>query len=460
MAFVARPATAADAPAQAPVPGARRRPMLQAERALRAAACPRTATALWCRERDAARRHPRGPPGIREQRRPPLEGAGIIHEKAVTEQWPHACRRPQAPGPRVAAVRRQAHYLRHDFVVRREVRAGRKPHAHADPEGEERAAAPQRGPTQPCARRQVTLRPTHHLSQNLGSLPQWQARSPQPVVRGGRERPPHDRFILQGQFRPGDIRRPRHPSQRPGPPNQVVDEVLWIFPVRRQPRLEPWLLADGVPRQGANEVVPKVGVAGPWARLLREEGVAVARLIPLASCHTGGEDRQVHAIWAVQELVEEVPVHPLCESEEEKARLPKAGGPPVRRTRVGDGSRRVVQRSHVLFRALPEEVGLILLCRAGVGARGVGPRAVARHLGRRPHGPGQEATQQPFLPLRGGCPQRCAAGRAIRPIAQPTAGDRAPRLQLARGVAAKAVPDPVLQLAERLLHEVEGVLLP
>ena len=107
MAFVARPAAAADAPAQASAPGARRRPMLQAERTLRAATRPRRAAALWSRERDASDGRPRGPPGIREQGRPPLEGAGeVVHQKAVTEQWPHVGRRPQAPDPRVAVVRR------------------------------------------------------------------------------------------------------------------------------------------------------------------------------------------------------------------------------------------------------------------------------------------------------------------------------------------------------------------
>ena len=55
-------------------------------------------------------------------------------------------------------------------------------------------------------------------------------------------------------------------------------------------------MADGVPWQGANEVVPGVGVAGPRARLLRKEGVTVARLVPLAGCHAGSEDRQVHAV--------------------------------------------------------------------------------------------------------------------------------------------------------------------
>ena len=100
----------------------------------------------------AAGRSPRGPPGIRKQGRPPLEGAGeIIHEKEVAVLWPHAGRRPQAPGPRVAAVRRQAHQLQYDLVARREVRSRREPRAHASPEGEERATAPQWGPAQHSA---------------------------------------------------------------------------------------------------------------------------------------------------------------------------------------------------------------------------------------------------------------------------------------------------------------------
>ena len=110
MALVARATAAADAPSQAPAPDTRQRPMLHAEHALRAAARPRRAAALWSHERDAAGRCPRGPTGTREQRRPPLEGAGeTIHEKAVAVQWRHACTRPQALGRRVAAVRRQAH---------------------------------------------------------------------------------------------------------------------------------------------------------------------------------------------------------------------------------------------------------------------------------------------------------------------------------------------------------------
>ena len=104
VAFVARLAAAADAQAQALAPGARWRPMIQAERALRAAAHPWRATALWCRERDDAGRRPRGPLGIHEQRRPPLEGAEeVIHRKGATEHWPNACRRPQAPDPRLTA---------------------------------------------------------------------------------------------------------------------------------------------------------------------------------------------------------------------------------------------------------------------------------------------------------------------------------------------------------------------
>ena len=78
-----------------------------------------------------------------------------------------------------------------------------------------------------------------------------------------------------------------------------MDEVLGPPLVRRGPRPEPRLVADGVPWQGANEVVPWVGVAGPRARLVGKEGVPVARLVPLAGCHAGSEDRQVHAVKAV-----------------------------------------------------------------------------------------------------------------------------------------------------------------
>ena len=81
-------------------------------------------------------------------------------------------------------------------MARREVRAGTKPRAHAAPEGEERAVAPQRGLTQQCGRRQMAFRRTHCLAQNLDPFSQWQACAPQPVVKGGRERSPHERFIV------------------------------------------------------------------------------------------------------------------------------------------------------------------------------------------------------------------------------------------------------------------------
>ena len=71
---------------------------------------------------------------------------------------------------------------------------------------------PQQGPARQRARHQVALRQAYCLAQDLGSLPQRQARSPQPVVQGGRERPPHKRLIVQGQLSLGDFRRPRHPG--------------------------------------------------------------------------------------------------------------------------------------------------------------------------------------------------------------------------------------------------------
>ena len=72
-AFVANSAAAADAPAQAPALGTRWRPMLQGERALRAAARSWRATALRRRERDAAGRAP-GRTGAGEA--PPRGGGG------------------------------------------------------------------------------------------------------------------------------------------------------------------------------------------------------------------------------------------------------------------------------------------------------------------------------------------------------------------------------------------------
>ena len=81
MPLVCGTAAAADAPAQASAPRARWCPMLQAERALSATACTRRAAALRSRERDALGRRPRGPHGIRQEGRPPLEEAGVVvHE--------------------------------------------------------------------------------------------------------------------------------------------------------------------------------------------------------------------------------------------------------------------------------------------------------------------------------------------------------------------------------------------
>ena len=97
MAFVARLAAAADVP------------MRQAKRSVCSAATPQGAAALCSRERDASGWRSRG---LRAygSRGGPLEGAGeVVHQKAVTVQWPHASRRTQAPDPRVAAVRRQAY---------------------------------------------------------------------------------------------------------------------------------------------------------------------------------------------------------------------------------------------------------------------------------------------------------------------------------------------------------------
>ena len=300
-------------------------------------------------------------------------------------------------------------------------------------------------------------------SRCAGSNPpsQRRANAPQPVVRGGRERPSQEGLIVQGQLGQGDLRRPRSLGQRPGPPNQVDDEILGPPPVWWHPRLQPRLVADGIPRYGAREGVPWIGIAGPRTRLLREEGVAVARLIPRAGRHPGREDRQIHAVQAVQKTHRRGPHPPPAPAGGGKA-PPFAG----RRAIGPAGPRRVVQPGEprlpgaVPFRAVPQDVGLVLVRRAAVRARGVGAHAVTRHPGRCPYGSCEEPAQQRLLQLRGGRPQRCVTRRAVRPVAQSPEGGGAPRLQLARGVAAKAVPDPVLELAERLLHEMQGVILP
>ena len=57
----------------------------------------------------------------------------------------------------------------------------------------------------------------------------------------------------------------------------------------------------------------------------------MARLVPTARSHAGGVDRQVDGVQAVQELVEEFPLHPLHQLQGEEARPPQAGRPLVRR---------------------------------------------------------------------------------------------------------------------------------
>ena len=67
----------------------------------------------------------------------------------------------------------------------------------------------------------------------------------------------------------------------------------------------------------------------------------------------------------------------------------------------------------------PTAVDFVLVSHAAVGARGVGPCAVAQHPCRCPQGLGHEAAQQQRVQLGGGSPQRRAAGRATRPVPQP-----------------------------------------
>ena len=232
------------------------------------------------------------------------------------------------------------------------------------------------------------------------------------MVRGSWERPPRKCLIIQGQLSPGNFHRPQYPGQRPCPPDQVLDEVMGPLPARRGPRPERWLVADCFPRPGADEVVPEVGVPGLRTRLVWEEGVPVARLVSLAGCHAGSEDRQVHAVKAVQELVQEPPVHRLRTPEGTQARLPQARWQLVRRSQVGDHRRRVVEQGvpcpsgSFPLRAVPQDVDFVLVCRAAVGARAFGLRPVARHPSQCPQGPIHEAAQQRLLELGGGRPPR------------------------------------------------------
>ena len=139
---------------------------------------------------------------------------------------------------------------------------------------------------------------------------------------------------------------------------------------------------DHIPRQGADEVVPGVGVAGPQTRLVREHGVPVARLVPAAGCHAGREDRQVHAVRAVQALVQEPPIHRQRPLEGENARLPQASRPPIWLPRVGECCRRVAELGSpcvsgtLLLRAVPHAVAFVLVSRAAMGAHGACSRAM------------------------------------------------------------------------------------
>ena len=130
MSFVACPAAAAYAPAQASASRRTMRPMLQAERVLCARPRPLRAAAPRGCALDASGRGLWGPPAIREQSPlpPPMGGAWeIVHKETVAEGLPHAGRRSQALDPRVPAVRRQAHKLQRYLLVCREERAGKSP---------------------------------------------------------------------------------------------------------------------------------------------------------------------------------------------------------------------------------------------------------------------------------------------------------------------------------------------
>ena len=182
--------------------------------------------------------------------------------------------------------------------------------------------------------------------------------------------------------------------------------------------------------QGADKVVPGI--------------VPVARLVSLAGCHAGSEDRRVHAVKAVRELVHESPVHPLRQSEGEKACFPQAGWPlgiavaaslshgrhvPPALSHSGQSHKTRTSSSC----AAPQWGHAELV-------RMLWPDTLAAvHMA-----PAMRPRDRPHRP----------------PRAQSPEGDRALRLKLTRGVAAKAVSDPVLELAEGLLHKVQGVLLP
>ena len=91
------------------------------------------------------------------------------------------------------------------------------------------------------------------------------------------------------------MRWPRHPGQRPCPPDQVLEEVPGPPPARRGPWLEARLVADRIPREGADEIVPGKGLRGrgcgrsrngesPWPawspRLAAMRAARTARYMP------------------------------------------------------------------------------------------------------------------------------------------------------------------------------------
>ena len=227
---------------------------------------------------------------------------------------------------------------------------------------------------------------------------------------------------------PAHTRPPRGRSERrrpSGAPLSSVPAARWRS-ARPTPLRRTWARSPSgrrVPRQGANEVVPGVGVAGPRTRLVGKEGVPMTRLVPLAWLPCGQQGPPSTCRKGGTGTCRGGPGPPPAPAGGERGLIPQAGQPLVRRSQVGDGPRRVAQprepRLHdiVPFRALPQDVGLVLVRRAAVGARGVSPHAVARHSGRGPHGPDHETAQQRRLQLRGGGPQRRATGWAVRPVA-------------------------------------------
>ena len=60
-------------------------------------------------------------------------------------------------------------------------------------------ATPQWRPAQQRIRHKVALNQARSIAQDLGSLSKRLARTPQSVIRGGWDRPPHKRLIIQGQ---------------------------------------------------------------------------------------------------------------------------------------------------------------------------------------------------------------------------------------------------------------------